>query len=285
MKWLKIADLLVVCQMCLVLSAHVLCIMKNERSKKSSLQISNDFGVFLRFVYIWSYVASNKPRQNNWIYVCSNLCISVSYILCKNVIFDMIHILVYSNACSANQKTYKFLDEMNSFCSPSILLLRVWILNKVCLNSIEYLYIELIFVFFFSPFLYSQVSEPILAKTFHRKIQSKKVFTHRESFDAIIAKTEEKLAQVRINQTIETRLIDERMGKWTDWRMGMTLQNEYDTEKYSSISYAPHSSHKHILICTFEQWNKIPWTNQLVLIRIQNDKCHKGSAVYNIKRA
>lgn len=43
---------------------------------------------------------------------------------------------------------------------------------------------------------YLQVSEPILAKTFHRKVQSKKVFSHRESFDAIIAKTEEKLAQV-----------------------------------------------------------------------------------------
>lgn len=41
-----------------------------------------------------------------------------------------------------------------------------------------------------------QVSEPILNKTFHRKVQSKKVFTHRDSFDVIIAKTEEKLAQV-----------------------------------------------------------------------------------------
>ncbi|XP_055320022.1 uncharacterized protein LOC129577281 isoform X5 [Sitodiplosis mosellana] len=44
-----------------------------------------------------------------------------------------------------------------------------------------------------------QVSEPILAKTFHRKVQSKKVFTHRESFDVIIAKTEEKLAQCRMD--------------------------------------------------------------------------------------
>lgn len=43
---------------------------------------------------------------------------------------------------------------------------------------------------------YLQVSEPILAKTFYRKVQSKKVFSHRESFDAIIVKTEEKLAQV-----------------------------------------------------------------------------------------
>ncbi|XP_031637064.1 uncharacterized protein LOC116349649 isoform X3 [Contarinia nasturtii] len=43
-----------------------------------------------------------------------------------------------------------------------------------------------------------QVSEPILAKTFHRKVQSKKVFIHRESFDAILAKTDEKLAQCRM---------------------------------------------------------------------------------------
>lgn len=46
------------------------------------------------------------------------------------------------------------------------------------------------------PFPFSQVSEPILAKTFHRKVQSKKIFTHRESFDSIIAKAEENLTQV-----------------------------------------------------------------------------------------
>lgn len=40
------------------------------------------------------------------------------------------------------------------------------------------------------------MSEPILAKTFHRKVQSKKIFTQRESFDTIIGKTEEKLSQV-----------------------------------------------------------------------------------------
>lgn len=43
-------------------------------------------------------------------------------------------------------------------------------------------------------FVYFQ--EPILAKTFHRKVQSKKIFIHRENFDAIIANTEEQLAQV-----------------------------------------------------------------------------------------
>lgn len=43
-----------------------------------------------------------------------------------------------------------------------------------------------------------QVSRPLLERSFHRKIQSRKVFTHRESFDTIIAKTEEKLSKVRV---------------------------------------------------------------------------------------
>lgn len=55
---------------------------------------------------------------------------------------------------------------------------------------------ELICCFRFVCIFLFQVSEPILNKTFHRKVQSKKVFTHRDSFDVIIAKTEEKLAQV-----------------------------------------------------------------------------------------
>lgn len=41
-----------------------------------------------------------------------------------------------------------------------------------------------------------QVSRPLLEKSFYRKIQSRKVFTHRESYETIIAKTEEKLAKV-----------------------------------------------------------------------------------------
>lgn len=41
-----------------------------------------------------------------------------------------------------------------------------------------------------------QVSRPLLDKTFHKKVQSRKIFTHRESFDTIIAKTEEKLLKV-----------------------------------------------------------------------------------------
>lgn len=41
-----------------------------------------------------------------------------------------------------------------------------------------------------------QVARPLLERSFHRKVQSRKVFTHRESFDTIIAKTEEKLSKV-----------------------------------------------------------------------------------------
>ncbi|XP_063929372.1 uncharacterized protein LOC135141810 isoform X4 [Zophobas morio] len=42
-----------------------------------------------------------------------------------------------------------------------------------------------------------QVSRPLLERSFHRKIQSRKVFTHRESYETIIAKTEEKLVKCR----------------------------------------------------------------------------------------
>lgn len=38
----------------------------------------------------------------------------------------------------------------------------------------------------------------MLDKSFHRKVQSRKIFTHRESFETIIAKTEEKLSKVSV---------------------------------------------------------------------------------------
>ncbi|BFG03290.1 uncharacterized protein DMAD_02585 [Drosophila madeirensis] len=44
-----------------------------------------------------------------------------------------------------------------------------------------------------------QVSRPMLDKSFHRKVQSRKIFTHRESFETIIAKTEEKLSKCRMD--------------------------------------------------------------------------------------
>nr|NP_001260998.2 Stac-like, isoform R [Drosophila melanogaster]AGB93530.2 Stac-like, isoform R [Drosophila melanogaster] len=44
-----------------------------------------------------------------------------------------------------------------------------------------------------------QVSRPMLDKSFHRKVQSRKIFTHRESFETIIAKTEEKLSKCRVD--------------------------------------------------------------------------------------
>ena len=42
-----------------------------------------------------------------------------------------------------------------------------------------------------------QVSRPLLERSFHRKIQSRKVFTHRESYETILTKTEDKLGKVR----------------------------------------------------------------------------------------
>lgn len=69
--------------------------------------------------------------------------------------------------------------------------------KKIIISNFSYKNCDIVIksnFFFFMRGL--QVSEPILAKTFHRKVQSKKVFSHRESFDAIITKTEEKLAQV-----------------------------------------------------------------------------------------
>ncbi|XP_058459244.1 uncharacterized protein LOC131435409 isoform X6 [Malaya genurostris] len=44
-----------------------------------------------------------------------------------------------------------------------------------------------------------QVARPLLERSFYRKVQSRKVFTHRESFDTIISKTEEKLSKCRID--------------------------------------------------------------------------------------
>jgi hypothetical protein len=41
-----------------------------------------------------------------------------------------------------------------------------------------------------------QVSRPLLERSFHRKIQSRKVFSQRESYETIVAKTEEKLVKV-----------------------------------------------------------------------------------------
>ncbi|KAG8231652.1 hypothetical protein J437_LFUL013147 [Ladona fulva] len=42
-----------------------------------------------------------------------------------------------------------------------------------------------------------QVARPLLERTFHCKIQARKVFTHRESFETILSKTEEVLSKCR----------------------------------------------------------------------------------------
>lgn len=69
--------------------------------------------------------------------------------------------------------------------------------KQIALKNISFNWIFIFSIVSLNYFFFElQVSEPLLAKTFHRKVQSKKIFTHRESFEAIIAKTEEKLAQV-----------------------------------------------------------------------------------------
>ena len=40
------------------------------------------------------------------------------------------------------------------------------------------------------------VSRPLLEKTFHMKIQSRKIFTQRENYEQILSKTEEMLIKV-----------------------------------------------------------------------------------------
>jgi len=45
-------------------------------------------------------------------------------------------------------------------------------------------------------FLLRAVSRPLLEKTLHMKIQSRKVFTNRESYEAMLEKTEDLLIKV-----------------------------------------------------------------------------------------
>lgn len=53
-----------------------------------------------------------------------------------------------------------------------------------------------------------QVSRPLLERSFYRKIQSRKVFTHRESYDTILHKTEDMLAKVRFMIKTNTHISD-----------------------------------------------------------------------------
>lgn len=41
-----------------------------------------------------------------------------------------------------------------------------------------------------------QVSRPLLDRSFHRKVQARKIFGHRDSFEIIVNKAEEKLTKV-----------------------------------------------------------------------------------------
>lgn len=41
-----------------------------------------------------------------------------------------------------------------------------------------------------------QISRPLLDRSFHRKVQSRKVFSQRDSLEVILQKSEDKLAKV-----------------------------------------------------------------------------------------
>ena len=57
------------------------------------------------------------------------------------------------------------------------------------------------------------VSRPLLEKTFHMKIQSRKVFAHRESYETILSKTEEMLLKVRFcRYTLEVFILSKKLG-------------------------------------------------------------------------
>ncbi|XP_015600165.1 uncharacterized protein LOC107270049 isoform X2 [Cephus cinctus] len=47
--------------------------------------------------------------------------------------------------------------------------------------------------------LQQQLSRPTLESSFHRKIQSRKVFSHREAYEQVVSKTEEKLQRARMD--------------------------------------------------------------------------------------
>ncbi|XP_036149469.1 uncharacterized protein LOC105831722 isoform X2 [Monomorium pharaonis] len=47
--------------------------------------------------------------------------------------------------------------------------------------------------------LQQQLSRPTLEASFHRKLQSRKVFAHRDAYDQVVSKTEEKLQRARLD--------------------------------------------------------------------------------------
>ncbi|KAK0088579.1 hypothetical protein PV325_011499 [Microctonus aethiopoides] len=47
--------------------------------------------------------------------------------------------------------------------------------------------------------LQQQISRPAMESSFHRKLQSRKVFAHREAYEQVVSKTEEKLQRARVD--------------------------------------------------------------------------------------
>ncbi|XP_031830215.1 SH3 and cysteine-rich domain-containing protein isoform X2 [Nomia melanderi] len=68
---------------------------------------------------------------------------------------------------------------------------RVWenLLRQVEADAVAHLDV--------AAFFQQQLSRPTLEASFHRKLQSRKVFAHREAFEQVVAKSEEKLQRAR----------------------------------------------------------------------------------------
>ncbi|EFN66252.1 SH3 and cysteine-rich domain-containing protein 2, partial [Camponotus floridanus] len=96
---------------------------------------------------------------------------------------------------SANVR--RLVDEFRSRSSDSRIdvgnMRRVWenLLRQVEADAASHLDLAAV--------LQQQLSRPTLEASFHRKLQSKKVFVHRDAYEQVVSKTEEKLQRARLD--------------------------------------------------------------------------------------
>ncbi|XP_025158787.1 uncharacterized protein LOC105182484 isoform X5 [Harpegnathos saltator] len=96
---------------------------------------------------------------------------------------------------SANVR--RLVDEFRSRSADSRIdiggMRRVWesLLRQVEADAVSHLDLAAV--------LQQQLSRPTLEASFHRKLQSRKVFTHRDAYEQVVSKTEEKLQRARLD--------------------------------------------------------------------------------------
>lgn len=95
----------------------------------------------------------------------------------------LIYCVIYQ-CCTSNE--FKNVDRPN--CQSSLFHLWELLLQEVEVDSQSQGDVANVFA--------RQVSRPLLDRSFHRKVQARKIFGHRDSFEIIINKAEEKLAKV-----------------------------------------------------------------------------------------